>query len=182
MLKAFCDSCGNECVGPKSGTRRFDVLKNDLGFEVIPLRNAQVSQSNHVCDNCLSELLITAAKTFVKAPIVIASFAALSDAQKYATQQRVIKDKLDGASEKEKAAEAKLAEAKQFIADAERQKQVDDERIAVLSAQVRSLTARNNTEARLKLAAEAQAEIDAVDNPTYTENVQRRERLRASST
>ena len=63
MFKSLCDNCGEPAT---IVSKRFDKLTNQLGLEVVLLHENVISGDHHICERCLPELLLTAAKSFTR--------------------------------------------------------------------------------------------------------------------
>lgn len=184
MIKFFCDKCGGECNEAGSGTRRFEELAasgsgKPLGFEITPTNDGVISQHNHLCNECVPELLIIAAKTFKRAAVITKQSELGSDAERFSALKETLHNQTLAASKKEKAAEEKIAAAELSIAQAQQQSKIDGETIAILHAQVSTLKMKFLSLEQRKAAAAIQDKIDRKESPEYIARVEKRERLRA---
>jgi len=186
MQKFFCDKCGEECTSKAASARKFEKLakildgETPLGLEVTPTYGGAIGTGGHICDECIPELLLLAAKTFKDSGAVAKQELIHADAKNHIAMKRILERQLDMANKRERSAELQLTEAAKCIADAEAQKIQDAERITALSAELTALQNKFNTMARIKAAAEKQLEEDIKNDPEYVQSVERRERLRIS--
>ena len=180
MLKPFCDVCGTECDVNASGARAFDVLSGRVGVQVIPTFDGVQSPTNHVCINCIPNLLLAAAKTFEMASAVVELRVNSANASALDSFKRQLETKFADLAKLEKIANDQMKEAEVQIADAKDEKASYAEKLKVLEAQIQ--TAKNLTVEQRKrmLAASTQALIDLNDDPEAVESINKRERLRAS--
>lgn len=181
MLKAFCDKCGEACGSENSSAKNFGSLlkgKNvSVGLEVSPLYDGLKSGAGHICDECMPDLLFKAARTFSKAKCVAAFEESIENGASFITLKSDLDAQLAAVVKREKLAEAKLREAKEYISEADKQRKSDAERLNVLAAQIKNIQSVAETRNRQAAAAEAQNKIDHKENPEYVDRVKSRARI-----
>ncbi len=183
MFKSFCDKCGNECADGKAASHRFDDLVkgagHKLGLSVTFTCDNEIGPKNHLCDECLPELLLAAAMTFDHSGAVTKLLSTSSEAKRFMATKQQIERRLEAVAKKEQGLDAALAEAQAQVDAIKRQNDQYKSHIDLLNTQIQSLTLKNADILRQRKAQREQLEIDKLENPEYLERVDRRERLRA---
>ena len=183
MLRTFCDNCG----APASlSARRFEGLSaadngTKLGLDAVVTYGGAVVPDRHLCDECVVEFLITAAKSFAGSAAAAKHRSFLDTS----VDQAKVAAKLDQKRSRLDALEAELDTKLTAIAGREsamETKVADDARqIAVLTAQIGVLRGTFEDRVRQAVAAEAQKKVDMAEEPDFVERVRRREAARAAA-
>ena len=183
MLRTFCDNCG----APASlSARRFEGLSaadngTKLGLDAVVTYGGAVVPDRHLCDECVVEFLITAAKSFAGSAAAAKHRSFLDTS----VDQAKVAAKLDQKRSRLNALEAELTTKLTAVAARESEMQAkaaDDARqIAVLTAQLGALRGSFEDRVRQAVAARTQEQADERDYPGYGESVRKREAARASA-
>lgn len=143
MIKLFCD----ECEQPGNFTCWVDsnlVPDHDLGAEVLPLWGGKRELDHHLCEECLSELVLAAALCF-DTPAIARHKAALARAEEHEKTERNLEKRATALQAKEKEAEAALKKSAAEIAALRARAEAAEaeaERLQTLQAQMQQAAAK----------------------------------------
>ena len=183
MIKYFCDVCDGPAGAP---SRRIDELRrtegdNSIGLDVVLTVNGVVSPEQHVCDDCVAELLLTAARRYDNAPVIVRQKTVLDGSVDYAKLKQRIEARELALVKREKETDKIAHDARTIAAAAKKRGEEDAAKIALLEAKIIALDAGVEDRIRREVATRDQARIDARDNAEAVAAVARREAIRASA-
>jgi len=177
MIKFFCNKCGAECTSHNSAVRTFSGLADAVGLDVVPTLNGVQGAEGHVCEDCVPELLLIAAKQYPNFDTAAKQTLLIKEVTSTNKLGKALERRIEAADEREQAAKEKIAEAEKRIALADQQQREDTKTIEMLQAQVGALRAKLETAETMRLASAKQY---AEENPAYLASMARRENLRTS--
>lgn len=185
MLRSFCDRCRNECPSNNSASRRFESLAfgpdgESIGLEVLLLRNRAQQADLHVCDHCAEELLIHAADSFPDSKLLTEKQRWMQKLKEYEAEEQEFIQRKAAVEMRERQATDALREAAEVKSIAEKQKDLDKQKILVLEAKINALIHAQQAEKKQRENLRRQWELDQESDPDYVEAVLQRERKRAS--